>query len=88
MHCACIALPRRVQVLGLERYGIGHANASHHGLTRITRLAYMEGPEYVPLLHKSFACYETLERESRTKLYTRTGVLNMGRSASTAARVC
>ena len=37
-------------VLGLERFGIAHAFGSSHGSTRIIRLAYSEGSEYVPLL--------------------------------------
>lgn len=32
-----------VRCLGLERWAPGHANASHHGETRITRQAYAEG---------------------------------------------
>jgi hypothetical protein len=34
-----------LQVLGIERFGISHTFGSHHGQTRITRMAYMEGPE-------------------------------------------
>lgn len=52
------------RVLGIERWAPGHDNASHHGLTRITRTAYHESPHYVPLLQKSFQLYRELERES------------------------
>ena len=52
-------------MLGVERSAtIGHNTASHHGQTRITRLAYLEGPQYVPLLRRSFELYAELERES------------------------
>jgi sarcosine oxidase len=73
-------------VLGIERFGISHANGSHHGHTRITRLAYMEGPEYVPLLRKSFQAYTALERETKQQLFWQTGVLNIGRDVFEAAR--
>jgi len=36
-----------LQVLGIERFGISHTFGSHHGHTRITRMAYMEGPEVI-----------------------------------------
>ena len=53
------------QVLGVERSPtIGHGTASHHGQTRITRLAYLEGAQYVPLLRRSFELYAELEREA------------------------
>jgi hypothetical protein len=53
-------------VLGLDRFNsISNTRSSHHGQTRITRMAYKEGPEYVPLLRKSFEMYEALERETQ-----------------------
>ncbi|GBF88702.1 N-methyltryptophan oxidase [Raphidocelis subcapitata] len=66
------------RVLGIERWEPGHPNGSHHGLTRITRQCYAEGAAYVPLLKYSFAAYKALERESKRRLFTRTGVLNVG----------
>lgn len=54
-----------LQVLGIDRFNsISNENSSHHGHTRITRMAYMEGPEYVPLLKKSFELYRQLEQET------------------------
>ena len=45
---ACYQLARRgVRVLGLEKFEIGHAMGSSHGLSRILRLAYFQG-EPVP----------------------------------------
>lgn len=51
---ACWHLARRGQrVLGLERFDLGHGMGSSHGLTRIIRLAYFEGAQYVPLLKRA-----------------------------------
>jgi hypothetical protein len=83
---ALIICPCEVQVLGLERFSISHANGSHHGLTRITRQAYMEGPQYVPLLRKSFQAYEALQRETKQRLFWQTGVLNIGHQPFEGAR--
>jgi hypothetical protein len=54
-----------LQVLGIERYSIAHTQGSHHGHTRITRQAYLEGAAYVPLLKRSFNLYGVLEQETR-----------------------
>jgi glycine/D-amino acid oxidase-like deaminating enzyme len=51
-------------VLGIERYSIAHTQGSHHGQTRITRQAYLEGAAYVPLLQRSFDLYGVLEQET------------------------
>lgn len=66
------------RVLGLERYTIAHANASSHGETRITRLAYWEHPAYVPLLRRSFALFAELEAETGEKLFHQTGSMDVG----------
>ena len=49
-------------VLGLEQFEIGHALGSSHGSTRIIRLAYCEGPEYIPLLQAAYRYWRELER--------------------------
>lgn len=49
------------KVLGLEQFEIGHAMGSSHGSTRIIRLAYSEGPEYVPLLRAAYRYWRELE---------------------------
>ena len=50
------------RVLGLERYDVLHPYGSSHGLTRIIRLAYSEGPAYVPLLRRAYELWHELER--------------------------
>ena len=67
------------RVLGLEQFDRLHANGSSHGHSRIIRQAYFEAPEYVPLLHRSYALWRELEDESgQPDLLTITGGLNIG----------
>jgi hypothetical protein len=40
-----------------------HAFGSSHGQTRIIRLAYFEGPEYVKLLKRSYNLFLDLQDE-------------------------
>jgi sarcosine oxidase len=48
---AALALARRgLRVAGIERFGRAHGLASSGGRTRIIRMAYFEGPVYVPLV--------------------------------------
>ena len=54
---------RGVRVCAVERFGIAHDQGSSHGDTRIIRKAYMEHPDYVPLLHRAYELWEELEAE-------------------------
>lgn len=65
-------------VLGIEQFGPAHDAGSSHGRSRIIRQAYFEDPAYVPLLGRSYELWERLERETGTKLLTRTGGLMLG----------
>lgn len=69
---------RGIDVLGIEQFSVPHDMGSSHGLTRIIRLAYYEDPSYVPLLHRSYKLWETLEHESNEKLFYQTGSIDMG----------
>jgi len=73
---------RGQRVLGLEQFGFGHDRGSSHGASRVIRLAYFEHPAYVPLLHRAYALWERLERDSGDSLLTITGGLMMGRPES------
>jgi sarcosine oxidase len=64
--------------LGIELHAPAHARGSSHGLSRIFRHAYFEHRDYVPLLRHSTARFESLERESGTRLLHRCGMLVMG----------
>jgi sarcosine oxidase len=70
---------RGQRVLCLERETSPNATSSHHGLTRIIRLAYFEHPAYVPLLRRAYALWGELEAQAGTQLFHRTGILECGR---------
>ena len=70
------------RVLGLEQFGIPHAFGSSHGSTRIIRLAYSEGPEYVPLLRAAYRYWRELEEISGRSILQVTGGLDIGLAGS------
>ena len=69
---------RGIRVCAVERFGIAHDRGSSHGDTRIIRKAYMEHPDYVPLLHRAYALWEELEAEEAGELFARVGLLVAG----------
>jgi sarcosine oxidase len=75
---------RGKRVLGLERFTPAHDQGSSHGQSRIIRLAYLEGPHYVPLLVRAYELWDEIERESGAKLLTLTGGLMIGPESSRA----
>jgi sarcosine oxidase len=80
---AAYQLARRgVRVLGLDRFTPPHRYGSHSGGSRIIRLAYAEGAEYVPLLHQAYRLWGEAEKASGTKVLTRTGGLMLGSAES------
>lgn len=75
---------RGVRVCAVERFGIAHDRGSSHGDTRIIRKAYMEHPDYVPLLHRAYALWEELAAEGAGELLARVGLLVAGDPNATA----
>jgi sarcosine oxidase len=76
---ACYHLARRgVRVLGLERFDIPHNLGSSHGFSRMTRMAYWEHPDYVPLLKSAYRLWHELEIQAGVKLIYVTGGLQIG----------
>jgi sarcosine oxidase len=69
---------RGVPAIGFEQFGAGHDRGAAGGETRIFRTAYLEGPEYVPLLREAHAGWRELERETGVRLLTLTGGLTIG----------
>lgn len=59
---ACHLASRGYRVLGLEQFGPDHTRGSSHGHTRITRQAYFEHPDYVPLLRAVLGDWRWIER--------------------------
>jgi sarcosine oxidase len=66
------------RVLGLDRFPPAHDRGSSHGGSRIIRLAYFEGPAYVPLLLSAYDRWRALERDAGCELLTETGGLLLG----------
>src|ERR1700733_14506424 len=80
---ACYQLARRgVRVLGLEKFEIGHAMGSSHGLTRILRLAYFEGSAYVPLVRRARELWIETGDITGEPLFFETGALDIGKESS------
>lgn len=77
---------RGVRACAVERFAVAHDQGSSHGDTRIIRKAYMEHPDYVPLLHRAYALWEELEGEGRGELFARVGLLVAGDPATEAMR--
>jgi sarcosine oxidase len=79
---ACYHLAKKgFKVLGLEQFDIPHELGSHAGQSRIIRKAYGEGPDYVPLLEKAYKNWLTLESETGTQVYYKTGLTYFGAQA-------
>jgi sarcosine oxidase len=76
---AVLELARRgARVLGLDRYGPGHALGSSHGGTRIYRQSYLEDPAYVPLLLRAWDRWAALVADSGSDVFVATGGLYAG----------
>jgi sarcosine oxidase len=69
---------RGLDVLGLERYDVPHAQGSSHGYTRIIRLAYYEHPSYVPLLRSAYEEWDALGDDYGEQLVHQTGSVAVG----------
>ncbi len=76
---AAYQLARRgLKVLGLERFDIGHAMGSSHGVNRIIRLAYFEHTDYVPLLRRAYEVWRETEALGGEPLLFVTGSVDAG----------
>lgn len=69
---------RGCRVLGLEQFGIAHAQGSSHGQTRIIRKAYFEHPDYVPLVTRAMELWRALECKCERVLFEKVGLLLVG----------
>jgi sarcosine oxidase len=76
---ACYHLAKKgLKVLGLEQFDIPHELGSHAGQSRIIRKAYGEGSDYVPLLERAYKNWQTLESETGSQVYFKTGLAYFG----------
>jgi sarcosine oxidase len=69
---------RGLRVLGLERFTIPNEMGSSHGLTRIIRLAFREGLEYVPLARRAYRLWEELQERMGEQILHITGSIHAG----------
>lgn len=69
---------RGLRPLGLERFAVPHEMGSSHGLTRIIRLAFHEGPEYVPFGRRAYELWRELEERAGERLLHVTGSVHAG----------
>jgi sarcosine oxidase len=73
---------RGVNVVGIERQGIGHPFGSSHGSTRLFRIACMEHPGLTPIARKSLELWTGLGERNGQVYVRQTGSLNVGASDS------
>ncbi|WP_427893649.1 N-methyl-L-tryptophan oxidase [Kribbella sp. GL6] len=73
---------RGVDVVGIERQGIGHAFGSSHGTTRLFRVACMEHPGLTAIARKSLALWTELGERTGATYVRQTGSLNVGAPGS------
>ena len=64
------------QVVGLERFALGHERGASHDTSRILRHSYHRS-DYVRLTFDAYADWADLERVSRERLVTTTGGLDL-----------
>lgn len=69
---------RGVDVVGFERHAPGHDRGAAGGETRLFRLAYAEGAQYVPLLRRARELWQVLADESGRELFRPCGGLTIG----------
>jgi sarcosine oxidase len=80
---ACWHLAKRgLKVLGLERFDLGHAMGSSHGMTRIIRIAYFEGSHYVPIVRRAHELWAQTGAEAGMQLLHVTGSLDLAPNGS------
>jgi sarcosine oxidase len=70
---------RGADVLGLDRFAPPHHRGAHAGGSRIIRMAYMEGAQYVPLVRRAYPMWRDIEAATGATLLSTTGALMLGR---------
>ncbi|KAF0232297.1 MAG: sarcosine [Beijerinckiaceae bacterium] len=73
---------RGKRVLGLERFDLGHAMGSSHGINRIIRIAYFEGASYVPMVQRAAQLWTALGDRLGERVMHVTGTLDCAPATS------
>lgn len=66
------------RVVGFEQFGLGHGHGAAAGESRLIRLAYHEGPDYVPLLKRARDLWVELGVKAGREILLPSGVLSVG----------
>ncbi|HEV7626193.1 MAG TPA: FAD-dependent oxidoreductase, partial [Streptomyces sp.] len=69
---------RGIDVVGVERHGVGHDFGSSHGGTRLFRVACLEHPGLASIALKSLELWSELHAQTGEVLIRRTGCLSAG----------
>ena len=69
-------------VVGIDQFAPPHDQGSSHGQTRLLRVAYAEGAQYVPFVRRAIDLWRELERACGTPLFHQSGVLYAGTGRS------
>jgi sarcosine oxidase len=67
-----------VDAVGYDAFAPGHDRGAAGGESRIFRMAYQEGPNYVPLLRRARDLWQQLERETGQQLFHPVGHVTVG----------
>jgi sarcosine oxidase len=73
-------IARGVSAIGFEQFSPGHGRGAAGGESRVFRVAYHEGPHYVPLLLRAKEAWAELERVSGRKLFDPCGYMEIAPS--------
>ncbi|OWF44915.1 peroxisomal sarcosine oxidase-like isoform X2 [Mizuhopecten yessoensis] len=68
------------RTLLLEQFPLPHSRGSSHGQSRVTRMAYGDADYYTEMMKEAYRLWEKLENESGTTIYTKTGLLLVGKA--------
>lgn len=63
------------QILGIDQFSVPNTIGSSQGMSRITRQAYYEGEEYIPLIRRSLELIKEIQSEAEQRLFKLTGAL-------------
>jgi sarcosine oxidase len=69
---------RGTEVIGIDRFSLGHNHGSSHGATRLFRTACLEHPGLVPLARRSLQLWRELEQRTSSTLLELSGGLMIG----------
>lgn len=79
VHAAAAAARRGLDVVGIETHGPAHELGATGGRTRIFRMVYTFGGDYIPALREAARAWEQLEARHPGRVLRRHGALLIGR---------